>query len=190
MSSDKEILTTFEAAKYCHVHPGTIKNWIRNEHLKAFKTPGGHRRIYRRDLDKFLQDMDIPVTREEASRRRKVLVVVPDYKVRESIAKMLHRWGGAFEVSAVGNAFEGGELLAVFKPELVIIDPGITGLETDELCGHIKSSFPDEGVRVVVLGGDESAAEENLADAVLAMPLDIRELRKVIERVLEAKKGA
>ena len=119
MANEKAILTTFEAAKYCHVHPGTIKNWIQSEYLKAFKTPGGHRRIYKRDLDKFLDDRDIPINKDEApgSHRIRVLLIEHDYHIREEISNLLQRWNGVFEVAAVSNAFEGGEMLVVFKPE-------------------------------------------------------------------------
>jgi excisionase family DNA binding protein len=189
VSNEKEILTTFEAARYCHVHPGTIKNWIRNGMLKAFKTPGGHRRIYRSDLDIFLKDMDIPVTREESGRRRKVLVAEPAYRVREAITRLLHRWGGVFEVTAVDNAFEAGEMLVVFKPGIVIIDRAISGMDIEELCTHIKSSAYLDNVRVIVLGGEVESVEESAADAVLERPLDISKLSQAIESILEAKRA-
>ncbi len=46
----EEILTVFQACKYCRVSPKTIINWIESGHIKAFKTVGGHRRIKKTDL--------------------------------------------------------------------------------------------------------------------------------------------
>jgi len=48
----KEILNTREAAALLKVTPQTIKNYIYSGKLKALKTPGGHHRIRRVDLEK------------------------------------------------------------------------------------------------------------------------------------------
>jgi excisionase family DNA binding protein len=38
-------LTTGQAASHCQVSTPTLKTWIREGRLRAFKTPGGHARI-------------------------------------------------------------------------------------------------------------------------------------------------
>ncbi|MBW2528912.1 MAG: helix-turn-helix domain-containing protein [Deltaproteobacteria bacterium] len=48
-------LSTGQAAKLCSVTPDTILKWIRSGHLAARRTPGGHHRIDRRDLDELMQ---------------------------------------------------------------------------------------------------------------------------------------
>ncbi len=47
-------LSTGQAAKVCSVTPDTILKWIRSGRLPARRTPGGHHRIDRRDLDEIL----------------------------------------------------------------------------------------------------------------------------------------
>ena len=46
----KEILNTREAAALLKVTTQTIKNYIYSGRLQALKTPGGHHRIRRQDL--------------------------------------------------------------------------------------------------------------------------------------------
>ena len=137
---EKEILTTFEAAKYCHVHPGTIKNWIRNEHMKAFKTPGGHRRIYKKDLDRFLKENNIPVLSEKNNRKLKVMIVDKDFRVREQITRVLLRDNDRYEIIGSDNAFEAGELLITYKPDIIMLDTAMEGIETTLACKRIKYS--------------------------------------------------
>jgi len=185
---EKEILSTFEAARYCQVHPGTIKNWIENENLKAFKTPGGHRRIYKRDLDNFLNEKNIPVSYESMNQRKKVLIIVTDYREREKISRTLLRWAGFFEVAAVSNCFEAGELLVLFKPDLVILDETLPGIDTAEVCRHIKSSFYLEDSKILVLAKGSSG--ENISgevDAVLSKPIHGERLLSELERILRMK---
>jgi two-component system OmpR family response regulator len=54
-------LTTGKAAEYCHVSQATIVNWIKDGRLKAYTTPGGHRRILQSDLVSFLEAQNMPV---------------------------------------------------------------------------------------------------------------------------------
>ena len=61
---DKPVFTTFEAAKLCHVSPLSIINWVNAGRLPAFRTPGGHRRIRRDDLARFMRDNGIPLPDE------------------------------------------------------------------------------------------------------------------------------
>lgn len=44
-------LSPTEAAEYVGVHPQTIKRWVRQGKVQAFRTPGGWYRFRREDLD-------------------------------------------------------------------------------------------------------------------------------------------
>jgi excisionase family DNA binding protein len=186
----KEILTTFEAAKYCHVHPGTIKNWIKNENLQAFKTPGGHRRIYRSDLDEFLKDNNIPIISESKTQRKRVLIIDSDYLVREQISKSFIRQIVHFEVVTAASGFEAGELMVAFKPNLVILDFGLPGIDAVEVCRRIKHSMHLEEPKILVLSSSQdknrmqSLLEQGDADYWLAKSSDIDKLCVDIDRLL------
>jgi excisionase family DNA binding protein len=52
-------LTTGQAASICSVTPDTVLKWIRSGHLPARRTPGGHHRIDREDLDRFLEPSEL-----------------------------------------------------------------------------------------------------------------------------------
>ena len=66
--SQKSVYTTFETAKLCHVSPLSIINWVNAGRLPAFRTPGGHRRIRREDLIRFMRENTIlPVAAYQVS---------------------------------------------------------------------------------------------------------------------------
>jgi excisionase family DNA binding protein len=44
-SVSRASLTTGQTASHCQVSTPTLKTWIREGRLRAFKTPGGHARI-------------------------------------------------------------------------------------------------------------------------------------------------
>jgi len=192
---EKEILTTFEAAKYCHVHPGTIKNWIKNENLRAFKTPGGHRRIYKYDLDEFLKENNIPIIYESKAQRKRVLIIDGDYLVREQISKVFLRQIEHFEVVTASNGFEAGELMVAFKPDLVILDHELPGIDAVEVCSRVKNSVHLEEPKILVLSS--SSEKKNMrrvldqggADHWLPKSTDIEKLCVELDKLLGIRKA-
>lgn len=52
----KELLSTTEASKYCHVSRLTVINWAKKGIIPTHKTPGGHRRITKNDLLAFMKE--------------------------------------------------------------------------------------------------------------------------------------
>ena len=55
------IFSALEVANICGVVNQTAINWIKNNHLKAFTTPGGQYRIYAEDLLEFLESRGMRV---------------------------------------------------------------------------------------------------------------------------------
>lgn len=51
----QQYLTTTQAAKICNVTRFTIANWVKRGKLKSNKTAGGHRRILKDDLMRFIE---------------------------------------------------------------------------------------------------------------------------------------
>lgn len=66
------MLTTFEVARHCGVHHTTAIAWVRKGKLKAYRTPGGHRRIAARDLVEFMGRFGMPVPAELSERPRRI----------------------------------------------------------------------------------------------------------------------
>jgi excisionase family DNA binding protein len=51
--NQEEIVSISEASHLLGVNEATLRQWTDEGKLKAFITPGGHRRYYRADLKKF-----------------------------------------------------------------------------------------------------------------------------------------
>ena len=71
--------------------PLSIINWVNAGRLPAFRTPGGHRRIRREDLARFMRENGIPLPEElrDGSGRARVLVVDDEAGIRDVIAESL-----------------------------------------------------------------------------------------------------
>ncbi|RME06439.1 MAG: helix-turn-helix domain-containing protein, partial [Anaerolineae bacterium] len=47
----KQWLSLSEAAKILGVHPGTVRNWADQGKIPVHRTPGGHRRFLRQEVE-------------------------------------------------------------------------------------------------------------------------------------------
>ena len=147
----KAVFTTFETAKLCHVSPLSIINWVNAGRLPAFRTPGGHRRIRREDLIRFMRDSGIPLPDElrEGSGKPKVLVVDDEAGIRDVLSEHLATHTPAYEVLTASDGFEAGRLVATFRPEIVLLDLRMPGLDGFQICRTIKAD-PDSSSTIVI----------------------------------------
>jgi len=152
---DKSVFTTFEAAKLCHVSPLSIINWVNAGRLPAFRTPGGHRRIRREDLVRFMRDNGMPIPEElrEGSGRPRVLVVDDDASIREVLSEYLAGRPTPYDVMTAADGFEAGRLVATFHPDVVLLDIRMPGMDGFQVCRTIKADPETSGTVVIAMTG-------------------------------------
>ena len=192
--SGKPVFTTFETAKLCHVSPLSIINWVNAGRLPAFRTPGGHRRIRRDDLIRFMRDTGIPLPDDlrEGSGRPKVLVVDDEASIRELLAEHLTTRGTPFEALAASDGFEAGRLMATFRPDVVLLDLRMPGLDGFQVCRTIKADPETSSTIVVAMTGyfspeTESRILECGAVRCFAKPVEPSTLSAFIDSILEQR---
>ncbi len=186
-----DVLTISEASKLCGVSLKTITNWIEQGHIKAHKTVGGHRRILREDLYKFMAIHKIPLPEDEKNNARKKILVVDDDKIIvETLVLAFEEDEHGYEVISSSDGFEAGIQLAHFKPDLVVLDIMMPDINGYEVCKRIKSSPETQDTRVIVLSA--YLDEENFqkmkafgADACFSKPLPLADLKKEVVRLLD-----
>ena len=148
---EKAVFTTFEAAKLCHVSPLSIINWVNAGRLPAFRTPGGHRRVRREDLIRFMRENGIPLPDElkSGSGRTKVLVVDDEASIRDVLSEHLSNREKPYEVMTAADGFEAGRLVATFQPDVVLLDLRMPGIDGYEVCRQLKAD-PDTSATIVI----------------------------------------
>lgn len=189
---DKSVFTTFEAAKLCHVSPLSIINWVNAGRLLAFRTPGGHRRIRRDDLARFMRENGIPLPDElrDGSGRPRVLVVDDEASIRNVIAENLVGRPNPYDVMAAADGFEAGRLVATFRPDVVLLDLRMPGLDGFHVCRTIKADPESSSTLVIAMTGyhtpeTETRIVECGALRCLAKPIEPSAVASVIDLVLE-----
>ncbi len=193
---EKTVFTTFETAKLCQVSPLSIINWVNAGRLPAFRTPGGHRRIRREDLVRFMRDSGIPLPEElrEGSGRPRVLVVDDDEVIRDTIAEYLTGRPKPYEVMTARDGFEAGRLVATFRPNVVLLDLRMPGMDGFQVCRTIKADPETSSTAVIAMTGYHNAETEAKilecgAMRCFAKPVEPSHLAGVIDALFEENSG-
>jgi len=188
-----EVFTVFTASKYCNVSSKTIINWIDQGYIKAYRTPGGHRRINRKDLEEFMKKQGIPIPETMAADdRKKILVVDDDPIIVESIVQSLEEDEHDYEVISAADGFEAGLQVNHFRPHLLILDIMMPDIKGYDVCKRIKSSPETRDTKIIVLSAyldEEKFAQmkEYGADACFSKPLPLPQLKEEVARQLDLK---
>jgi excisionase family DNA binding protein len=185
-----DVLTVFKASKLCSVSPKTIINWIESGLIKAYKTPGGHRRINRRDLLAFMENQGMPMPEKDVETGRiRILVVDDDPIIVESIVQALEEDEYDYEVISAADGFEAGIQVSHFKPDLILLDIMMPDIKGFDVCKKIKSAPETKDTKIIVLSAylDEEKFKQMKdygADACYSKPLPLPQLKEEVSRLL------
>ena len=198
------VFTVNQVSELLQVSPQTIVNWIEAGKLEAYKTPGGHRRIQKSDLEAFVKQHDMPVfgqpsdPDEGGKKMKKILVVDDDQVIVATIMAGLEEDPHEYEVITAADGFEAGIQVSHFKPDVLILDIMMPDIDGYEVCRKLKSSEETKHIKIIVLSGylDEESYKkmrEYGADLCFSKPLPLDNLKEEIARLLypeEDKKAA
>jgi excisionase family DNA binding protein len=154
-SGEPDWLTLGQAAKYLGVAQSTIRKWSDTGRVRAFYTPGGHRRYRRGDLDAFLERSG-----PSAGAGPVVLIVDDDDRLREYVRVNLEMDG--YAVREAANAEEGLRVLEESTPDLVLLDVMMPQVDGWEMLRRVQERHGVGTIPVVMFSGkvDERAADE------------------------------
>ena len=180
-SGEPEWLTLGEAARYLGVAQSTIRKWSDTGRVRAFYTPGRHRRYRRDDLDAFLQSSG-----PGPSEGPLVLIVDDDEQVREYVRVNLEAEG--YDVREAGNAEEGLRAVEEARPDLVLLDVMMPQVDGWEMLRQVQERYGVGAIPVVMFSGrtEEGAeqATERGAQAFVGKPFDAEQLVASTKQVL------
>lgn len=192
---DQEIppLTTHEISRYMHVDFKTVINWCEEGKLRAYKTPGGHRRVQPENFLDFLRQYEIPIPKTFEERMKgilKILIVDDETEIRKVIRRTLKKNFPEAAVYEAQDGFEAGKMLLDALPHLVILDLKLPGIDGFRVCSNIKNDERLKETKILAITGQNT--EENKqniikegADDFLPKPFDTKDLTEKIIRLLQ-----
>jgi excisionase family DNA binding protein len=180
--SRKSFLTTFEISEICEVNPTTVQNWVKEGKLKAHVTPGGHRRIRREDLVKFMKEFGLPIPAELNEARPYILIVDDEVEVLDLLTEVLLSGEDDLEVASVQNGVDALIKIGERNPDLLVLDIRMPGMNGIEVCEKLKLGSTTRNLKIVAISGDhDPRIRESVmaagADLFFAKPFDMIKFR-------------
>jgi excisionase family DNA binding protein len=178
----ERLLTSHEVGDLLQVNPSSVKKWVNEGRITAFRTPGGHRRIRVADLLEFLDRHAMPIPRSLADATRRRLLIVDDDEVHlRALERRLRQHRARLELELTSNGIDALVLVGSFKPHLIVLDVFMPELDGIEVCRRLKLRNDTRHIGVVVHSAHLTADVERNALAAgalccLAKPIDIKVL--------------
>ncbi|MFA7691663.1 MAG: response regulator [Candidatus Hydrogenedentes bacterium] len=183
----KQSFSTSDVAKYCYVTADTIRKWAEAGHLTVFRTPGGHRRIHREELLRFMKENKIPLPSDLDDPGVRVLIVDDEKAVISVIRRFLEKEKTAFHIESATDGFDAGRLIVSFQPDIVFLDLRLPNINGFEVCRRIKQNQITKHIHVVAMTGyyQGEAAQQVLelgATLLLQKPFTSSDLEQALEK--------
>jgi excisionase family DNA binding protein len=177
--TDKDYLTPNEVASLLMVSPITVRQWAQKGLLKANTTPGGHRRYSRAVVREFARERGI----ELGEPVRKLLIVDDNRSFNDYLAALFGVEVPGLEIHSAYDGFEAGRLVQQHRPEVVLLDVMMPGVDGFEVCRRLKADPATAHIRVVAMTGYHSPeAEKRMlaagAAVMLRKPFSAQEVLK------------
>ena len=177
--------TTGEIAKFCQVTKRTVIKWVDGGKLQGYTIPGSkHRRVTAEKLREFMKANKIPDLGRVV--RPRILVVDDDLDLLELLKDALH---DRYDVDVASTALDAASRLAVFQPDVILLDIRLPDLSGLQVCRHFQGYKKSRNVPILTMsayGGEIDPLEvrRSGADAFLPKPLRMGDLKKRIEAMV------
>ncbi len=180
MSISEKLLTPKEAAAQLGVASVTIRLWAQENKLPFTTTVGGHRRFKQQDIDEFInQQMNV------RSVKYTVLVVDDNEQHAEFLSDYINRIDPSINTFIALDGFEAGQLIYETKPDLILLDLVMPGMDGYSVCQRIKNNPLTAHIRFVAMTG--FSTPENIeqvlkagAETCLDKPINTSVLTEIV----------
>lgn len=187
MRKSPRYLTTGEVSKACEVSLVTVKKWVKQGKLKAFRTPGGHFRVAADEFERFRTKYGFS---EEPTEPPHILVVDDDPGIVSLVCDALRGIRPPLKLEAAFDGYEGMLKVGTFRPHLLVLDLRMPGVDGFEVCRRIKGDPATRATRILAITGypEDSAREKAFqsgANAFLTKPFTMKELKAQVRRLIK-----
>jgi len=188
-------LSTTKVARFCHVSHAAVCNWVKLGKLKAYRTPGGQYRIEPHVLVEFMKRHGMPIAEELEARSVPRIVVVDDEPQLVQLAvRALGPGGMGYDVESARDGYTAGRLVHSLRPDLVLLDIRMPGIDGFAVCENIKSDPATRHAKILIVSA--YATEENVrklkalgAEDFLEKPFELSALRQKVQELIGPPTG-
>ncbi|MBF4990952.1 response regulator [Methylophilus sp. QUAN] len=181
-----------EVANILNLSVATIQKLVENNMLEAWKTKGGHRRILKKSVVEYASN----VKKIELNNLPKfsLLIIEDNVQLTKLYEHKISSWNVELDLKIVNSGIEGFMEIVKNKPDLLILDLKMEGIDGFKVLSLIKNDASLSHIDVIVVTGLlRSELEKQITDKetiILEKPFSFEFLHGYILAKIKHKKDA
>lgn len=188
MTTEDAYVSTKEAADLLEVSLRTIQLWVENGALQAWKTPGGHRRVLLRSVEKMLDERSLVKRKNpliyEVKNNLTIVLVEDDPDIVRFYELALSDMHPKNNLLKCDNGFTGLIMVGQFRPNTVIVDLNLPDMDGFQMIRSLEAfELPPKKIVVsTALSADDISRRGGLPEGVtiLHKPLTLDQVQKAV----------
>ncbi|WP_316368926.1 response regulator [Candidatus Thiodiazotropha sp. CDECU1] len=180
----RHYLSPGETAEIFKVTPASLRGWTNKGAIRAETTRGGHRRYPVSEVFRLarMKGVDLEPSLFMSVR---LLIIDSDVEHGEAMQKSLNDVHGISEVALAHDCFMAGCLVTQFKPDVVLLDLKLPGIDSSHVCSFIKHDHQTRFIRVIAMCRNCSKQQQKQimdlgAEVCLSKPLSNVQLKQAM----------
>ena len=188
----KEVYSSRETAQILGVSLRTIQLWVESGILDAWKTAGGHRRIVKASVERFLNQQYAAIEESQRETSLSIVIIEDDQFQLELYRMKLKEWPLPLQVSIASDGIEGLLLIGQKTPDLVIADLSLPGIDGVRMVQSLLTTSTQVSPKVIVMSSLSDHAIESLGGIpeevpFLRKPVDFTQLEALVAEAMTQK---
>lgn len=176
-SSSSEPYTTIEVAGLLGLAVRSVQLMVDRGELDAWKTPGGHRRISRASVERWLAERRggarpaDAASRGSARRAPRVLLIEDSVHFQNLVRLLTSQKFPQIELHVADEGFVGLAMAGQLQPDVLIVDILLPGIDGATLITSLRSHPQFRQSRLIVITSLDEAQREPYAFALAGVPV-------------------
>jgi len=165
MKKQSIYITVQQVAEYLEVSKQAVNKWINDGNFKAYRLPSGRIKILRSDFLDYLKSnkLYIDETFFEVSPKN-IVVIDDDEKIQKLFKQYFKRFQDSFSIEYAVDGISGLLKIGNLKPELVLIDIEMEGMNGIEVSRKILEDSSLSDIKIIVISGYMSQYQDELSE--------------------------
>ena len=170
-----EDCTTIEVARRLGLAVRSVQLMVDRGELQAWKTPGGHRRISRASVDRWIavRQGQVPAgARGIGAARAPLVLLIEDSRHYQNLVSLLVKQQfPAVELHVADDGIAGLAMAGQLQPDVLLVDILLPGIDGATLITGLRSHAAFGRSRLIVVTSLEGAELEPYAFALAGVPV-------------------
>lgn len=192
----QDVYTTQDAAEVLGVSLRTVQLWVESGSLRAWKTPGGHRRVLKESVENLLQKRETSPATEAASTAPliSILVVEDNLSLCKLYEATFRSWRLPIELKIVHDGFAALVAIGASQPHIIITDIAMPGMDGIMMLRKLREEHACDDSEIIVVTGLDAVRLEEMGGvpagiSVFLKPAPFALIQARIQEIANQKMG-